>query len=727
MGVVGVVLVLLVAATTAAAPTPAAGQSQRILLVAGTNRPPANDRVMLDRLRATGLTVDIVDDDSLPVDLDGVALVAISSSVRPATVGTKLSDAPVPILSYEPLLHDELGLSEGRNAETPAATNIRLVEPGHPLAADLSGVVKVVLKASAMSFGTPPPSAQVVAVAANNPAQAVIYSVTTGESLAGGVTAPSCRTAMFPSYAGQQWLTDVGTALVDAAIAVTLACAQPVDNDGDGWSPPLDCDDDDPLINPGAEDVPLDGIDQDCNGRDRGGLTNVVVIMTDDMSYADYAFMPRTRALFEAEGVTFNRAVTNNPLCCPSRATLLTGQRSLTHGVRTNRPADGGGYPRLDHTNTFANWALADGYNTIHVGKFLNGYGTANYVSGVDNLVEVPPGWSDWQTFTSTIKPFQYKLNDNGRIVQYGTQPEHYYTDVVAQRAVESIEESVDANRPFFLWASIHAPHGVPPGPAVPAPRHAKAFDGVALPTPPSFNEDDVSDKPAYIRNAAPLDRARIDDLGVRYENRLESLQAADELVETIHRTLDDAGVLDETLLIFTSDNGFLMGEHRLVGKQVPYEESIRVPLAIRGGPFTGGVALDSLVSNLDLAPTITAALGITPQRQMDGLDLAPVMSDPTVLDHRALIIESFDAPVPYKAVRTEHWVWIEYDSGERELYDLVADPYQLASRHADPAYTEVRAQLENALAGLRTCRGAAACDGRLDLAPGPPAAPGEG
>jgi arylsulfatase A-like enzyme len=759
----GLTVALLAALCVAVVSPVDASPGERILLVAGNAKPPQRDRPILARLQATGYTVDVVDDRDLPVSVDDVALVVVSTSVNPGTVGDSLNELTVPVLSYEPRLHREIGLSDGPTGENTASTNIRIVDSDHPLAVGRTGLVRVTNGAQRMSYGTPPASAEVVATTHNRANRAVLFAIAADEPLADGTPAPACRIALFPNYAGASQLTAAGTALVDAAIDYGLNCepvvvidddgdgysppedcddgdasinpeaedipndgidqdcsgSDRIDVDGDGYSPPEDCDDGDASINPGAEDIPNDGIDQDCSGRDSGGINNVVLIMTDDMSLADLAYMPKTQALIGGQGVTFANAFTNNPLCCPTRATVLTGQRSAHHGVQSNDSREGtGGYPKLDHSNTLATWADADGFTTAHIGKFFNGYGNFDYIPGVNDLLEVPPGWNDWQSFTRTIKPFQYKISDNGQKVQYRRDEDDYYTDVIATRAVETIEESVAANRPLFLWASIHAPHAVQRGPAVPAPRHEEVYDGLELPMSPSFDEVDVSDKPQYIRDSPRLTAADIAELRTRHEARVESLLAADDLVEDVYNALLDQGILDETLLVFTSDNGFLLGEHRRQGKQVPYEESIRVPLLIRGGPFAGGRTIDGLVSNLDLAPTFVSTLGVAPQRTMDGIDLTPAADNPTLLEDRALIIESFDAPTPYMAVRTESWIWVEYDSGERELYDLVADPYQLESRHADPAYSAERNQLEAVLAQLRPCVGAAACDARIDLPP---------
>ena len=446
-------------------------------------------------------------------------------------------------------------------------------------------------------------------------------------------------------------------------------------------------------------------------------MTNVVFVLVDDMALDEYQVLTKTQALLGDSGVTFTNAFDNNPLCCPTRSTLLTGQRSLNHGVLFNAPSDGGGYPALDHSNTFAVWAQDSGIRTALVGKFLNGYGSSSYVPGVVDTLEIPPGWDDWQALLPTLKAYRYKINDNGQIAQYGAKISDHQTDVIARRSLEVIDESVAAGDPFFLWVTPHAPHSENAGPPVPADRYLHAFDGIALPVSPNFDEPDVSDKPSLVRNAPRLSEAKLAYLRTLYENRLESLLAVDDLVASIYDRLAHYDIVNQTLVIFASDNGYLLGGHRLEGKQVVYEESIRIPLVMRGGPFRGGRQVDELVSTVDIVPTLTSLLSIEPGIEPDGLDLSRIVRHPSEYDNRALSIESFDVDTPFTAVRTENWVWVEYINGERELYDLVHDPYELSSRHAVPAYAGQRLALATALAQIRTCAGAA-CDVRIDLPP---------
>jgi N-acetylglucosamine-6-sulfatase len=439
-------------------------------------------------------------------------------------------------------------------------------------------------------------------------------------------------------------------------------------------------------------------------------LPNVVVILADDMREDDLAYLPKTRALLGAEGTTFANSIVSTPLCCPSRATFLTGQYAHNHQVLANR-APLGGYGRLDASNTLPVWLQAAGYYTAHVGKYLNGYGT-------DVPARVPPGWSRWFGLTdpTTYRMYGYTVSDGGALVTYGNRPEDYQTDVLARKAEEVVRARAATGQPFFLTVAPVPPHlenddaagrGDPPRPA---PRHLGRYAAEPLPRGPSFSETDVGDKPAHIRALRPLSKAQVARLTGLHRARLASMLAVDDLVERLVTALRQAGHLDRTVILFTSDNGFFMGEHRLPdGKFYPYEESVRVPLLVRGGGFPAGFTAEQPVSNIDLAPTIAALTRATPRRPVDGLPLLPLALDPEEGRDRALLIEGFGRSRPqvsYAAVRTDRWLYVEYATGDRELYDLHADPLQLRSRHDAPSLAGVRADLAARLAELRGCAG---------------------
>jgi N-acetylglucosamine-6-sulfatase len=367
----------------------------------------------------------------------------------------------------------------------------------------------------------------------------------------------------------------------------------------------------------------------------------------------------------------------------------------------------GGGYPALDSGSTLPVWLRAAGYHTTFVGKYLNG-----------DPLAAPPGWSDWHALKyHRYNMYGYGISHNGVERRYGTAPADYQTDVLADLAVDAVKARAPAAQPFFLWVAPAAPHsetadgtvGPDSGPR-PAPRHVGTYGSEPLPRPPSFNEADMGDKPSYLRNKATTD---VESLTKRFRNRIEALRAVDELVERVVGALRDSGELGNTLLIFTSDNGFLLGQHRVIGKTWVYEESMRVPLLVRGGGFPAGRTASQLVANIDLAPTILQAAGASAGRTMDGRPLQGLPQDPARGAGRALLLSGVThpagatlGPLHFKAVRTERYLWVEYEGGPRELYDVKADPHQLTSRHADPALASTRTTLMGQLGSLRSCRG---------------------
>jgi arylsulfatase A-like enzyme len=233
--------------------------------------------------------------------------------------------------------------------------------------------------------------------------------------------------------------------------------------------------------------------------------------------------------------------------------------------------------------------------------------------------------------------------------------------------------------------------------------RYADAFANTPLPKPPNFNEADVSDKPQAIRKLPLLSSTEITDIQRRYRCELESLLAIDDGVKKVIDALQAKGALDNTLIIYTSDNGYFHGEHRIPGdKQRVYEESIRVPLEMRGPGIPQGVTINPLVVNADLAPTIVNAANAHAGLPIDGRSLLPVVQDPAIDANRELLVEERT----YKAIRTERYVYVEYNDGERELYDLQNDPYELHSQHNNPAYASVKAVLAARLHRLKSCSG---------------------
>jgi N-acetylglucosamine-6-sulfatase len=413
-----------------------------------------------------------------------------------------------------------------------------------------------------------------------------------------------------------------------------------------------------------------------------------------------------------APGTTFDRSFVTFSLCCPSRATYLTGQYTHNHGVLGLAPPIGG-YKKLDSSNYLPLWMREAGYLTGHLGKFLNGY-------GMDNLDqrEVPPSFDDWHGSVdpSTYDFFNFTLNDNGRLTPFGVPggPRVYQTDLYADRASQLVERYASAPQPFYLTVAFLAPHAGGPReaddppvmrtPAV-AERHRDAFASTPLPQPPNFNEADVSDKPLTIRRRPPLSPERIAEIQELYQQRLESLLSVDEAVERIMATLERTGELDNTLVILTSDNGFLHGEHRLgFGKVYLYEPSIRVPLIMRGPGVPAGARRRQLVTNVDLSPTILHAAGARAGKPQDGRSLFPLLRDSGLEWGRDVLI--YGRNPRYNAIRTYRYVYARHATGETELYDLTRDPYELQNLRYDPRYRLVRRELARRLRTLSGCAG---------------------
>jgi N-acetylglucosamine-6-sulfatase len=455
---------------------------------------------------------------------------------------------------------------------------------------------------------------------------------------------------------------------------------------------------------------------------------NIVVLMTDDQTYDSMSVMPKTRALLGGPGTTFTRSFASYALCCPSRATLYTGQYAHNHGVLGNGPP-AGGYTRLDKSNWLPLWLQAAGYRTMHVGKFLNGYGAQSPPT------EVPVGFNDWHGTVdpSTYGFYGYTVNENGTLRTYGAanEPDFYSTDFFARRANELIAAAAPSDQPFFMSVAFLAPHSGrprepddPTGHATPAvaPRHVNAFSTTPLPLPPSYNEADVTDKPAAIRNRPPITPARQGAIQEGYQQRLESLLAVDEAVASIVAGLDASGELDDTLILFTSDNGFFHGEHRLpAGKLFVYEPSIKLPLLMRGPGVPAGETRGQLVTNADLSPTILDAADARPGKPQDGRSLFDVLEDPGAQWGRELLIEGGNNQgLTFRALRNYRWKYVEHTSGEVELYDLERDPHELWNVQGDPKLAPLRSAMAARLAALRGCVGSSCRAGpalRLDAA----------
>jgi N-acetylglucosamine-6-sulfatase len=481
---------------------------------------------------------------------------------------------------------------------------------------------------------------------------------------------------------------------------------------------------------------------------------NVIMFTTDDQTVRDMVAMPKTLNLIGAQGANFPHAYVSMSLCCPSRVTVQTGEYAHNHGVLGNTPPQGG-YQRFNDQNDLPVWLQSAGYRTIQVGKMPNGFPAPHH----DDYV--PPGWGpcpggltpspsckgEFYGFLSPASAyFGFALNQNGTVKQYNA--DDYQTDVYANLAVDAIDNHVanHSDAPLYMQVQFFAPHD----PADPSPSHAGAFAGTPLPIDASFNEKNVKDKPGWIRVIRRFGGGLISKIQSRYQRRLETLLSVDDAIEKIVNDLQAKGALDNTYLIFTSDNGFMQGQHRLhQGKFAPYEPSVKVPLLIRGPGIPPGGLPRALVWNADITSTILQVAGASAGLPQDGRSLLPYAQDPNLKSTRPLLLETgppgstieptaasaaggvkrrrvkFSTYVKnldldrtaqisraivaprYRAIRTGRYLLVKYSNGNREMYDLSSDPLELDSVYKDSRYFPVRKYLQKALAGLFKCAGA--------------------
>jgi arylsulfatase A-like enzyme len=419
---------------------------------------------------------------------------------------------------------------------------------------------------------------------------------------------------------------------------------------------------------------------------------DIVLILTDDQRWDTLQYMPHVLDDLGTHGVTFTSAYSTTALCAPSRSSVLTGRYAGHTGVLTNGGFinNEGGLARFDDRVTIATALQARGYRTIMIGKYMNSYNTfAPYRA---------PGWSEWASF-DLESFYDYALIVNGTRELHGHAPADYSTDVLFARAVRAIESAGD--EPLFVYLAPFAPHA----PAPPAPRHAGRFHDLPPWRPPAYDEEDVSDKPPFFAQRFPrLTPERQSQIDAMRTSMLESLLAVDDGVAAIMDALRRTGRASEAMVIFMSDNGHAWGEHRWDTKQCPYEECRRVPLIVRYPPLTATARRDDrFAANVDLAPTFAALAGTTVP-SADGASLLPLLAGSDVPWRADLLGEHWGIIVPptFALVQDHRWKYVEYFGGEKELYDLAADPNELESRAGDPAYAERVTTMARRLRELR-------------------------
>jgi len=441
---------------------------------------------------------------------------------------------------------------------------------------------------------------------------------------------------------------------------------------------------------------------------------NIILVVTDDLTKRDYLDLGNNLGSFTSGGTFFHNAFVTTALCCPSRASALTGLYAHNHHI-TQHIDPGTGYEQY-HTEGYDQkdlpvWLKSSGYETGLVGKYLNKYDAQS-----DGI---PAGWTDW--YGSDTPTTSWTLNENGNIRTYPQDPTvtgyKPWENALGDKAVEFVGKAHTSGQPFFLWYGTHAPHS----PELVPPRDKDRVGSWPGYDPPSFNEADVSDKPRWVRNQPLLSSARKSELKHKRQERLSSMLAVSRNLARLKDKLRETGELSNTYLIFTSDNGYHLGQHRLgAGKMTAYEEDMRVPMAIAGpGVASGGVK--HTVLNTDLAPTIADLAGVAPGITPDGRSFAPLLPEgrsgitPEQF-RRRFVEENWQGPIPTPtgtkpfpaptnfAVRGLAFMYNHYVTGETEYYDLSRDPYELVSKRMSGTHKE---NLDRLRTRLRNCQGA--------------------
>jgi arylsulfatase A-like enzyme len=414
---------------------------------------------------------------------------------------------------------------------------------------------------------------------------------------------------------------------------------------------------------------------------------NIVFILSDDQRFDTLWAMPNVERLLVAHGVDFEQAIVSDSLCCPSRASILTGNYAHTTGVYGNGPPNGGWstfYARGDDRSDIAVWLHAAGYRTGLYGKYLNG----------TNAAIVPPGWDEFHAFHHGQGYYGFTLGDNGHIHTYPKSV--YSTRYLGDQAVRFIR-STPRGKPMFLYYAPYAPHK----PAVPENRYAHLPVNLRHGWPtPNLNERDVSDKPAWVRATKRYTPLEWQHLHLYRTRQYQSARTIDDEVGSIVDALRATGRLANTMIVYMSDNGVEWGAHRLLPalKRTPYEEAIRVPLVIRYDPWTRRPRADrkDVVANIDLAPTFASFAGASHPRT-EGRSLLPLLEGTPVRWRSYVLLEHWDRSPKTRdptfcGVRSAGYMYDRYATGEQELYDLRRDPFELRNLAHDPAHSaEVR------------------------------------
>jgi N-acetylglucosamine-6-sulfatase len=432
---------------------------------------------------------------------------------------------------------------------------------------------------------------------------------------------------------------------------------------------------------------------------------NILFVLTDDQPQDTMLAMPQVLSRVRDMGMELTNAYVSQSLCCPSRASILRGQYPHNTGVMRNGPPNGGVQTFREsgaEADDLPVWLSQQDYVTALVGKYMNGY-DASYK---------PPGWHFWYAKADANTPGE-KVNDNGRVMDFAGEPGNW-GDRYSEQLLAFLQQRTnqDSDEPFAMFFWTTQPHLEAKGYA---DRYANLYSDANLNNPqPSFDEQDVQDKLQWVQNLDRIDTQEQAQLRQWRVNQLRSVRQVDDTVGAMLDLLENRGELENTYVVFTTDNGTHMGEHRwfyrLGAKSTAYEEAANVLMYVRGPGIPAGSTSDELVLNNDLAPTFVDIAGGTPPAFVDGRTLLPVWTN-TASDWRTAIMNeqplggASPAP-PYHALMTRRYTYVEYaTTGEKELYDRALDPYELESKHEDAGYADTLAALSLRLHTLEGCK----------------------
>jgi arylsulfatase A-like enzyme len=439
---------------------------------------------------------------------------------------------------------------------------------------------------------------------------------------------------------------------------------------------------------------------------------NFVFVLTDDLAWNLVSHMPHVEAL-EKAGTTMSHYYVVDSLCCPSRSAIFTGEYPHDDGVFTNSGPDGGYATYQAHDDEQKSFALAlqkSGYRTAMMGKYLNGYQPSD---------PIPPGWNEWDVAGNGYPEFNYTLNEDGRPVHYGHQPDDYLTGVLSGKASSFIDSSASSGKPFMLEVATFAPHA----PYTPAPKYAHAATDVAYPKTPAYDQVPAN-APSWLGSRPALTTTEQNRITKAYRKRVEADLSVDDMIGQLENELKAKGLARNTYFVFSSDNGYHMGEYRLLpGKQTAFDTDIHVPLIVSGPGVPAGRTATQLASNIDLAPTLETLARLPVASTVDGHSLAGIWHGQSPADWRqAILVEHHGPddtpgdpdgqnqqhadPPSYEAVRTANALYVKYSNGQQEYYDTATDPYELDNL----ATKGIPAALPRALNAMENCHNAAAC-----------------